>query len=1002
MRLRKDAGGYILPATIFLGLGVSYMSFTFLQFTASTNTELTNQSFEIIAEEAARAGVDYLTGCLQSGAPVAGAGGWSTPHTPDMSCDESQPNPPGTSSNVSASSTPGEWRSTFSVSTPTSAGALGSSYYRAVSTGKVEVFQAGTKVKTVYATKVSNFRVTTELRRTSTGQSITAVRGDENACAIANGKLYCWGRNGSGQLGVGDTANRLTPTLVSPNPGDPLYGKVVTQVNMSDATTCAIANGEPYCWGSNGNQQIGDGTSTQRTIPTRVLGPLATSYVTEVSTAAFNMPFVWLVPPIAANRHSCAISNGVVYCWGSNEYRQLTGGSCFGGWWTFGILTCNFPNQAFPTAIYGYNSGESDSLMYQRKAERVTSASHAGCAVTRGELNCWGVAAPLRGTCTFYFAPAPFPSECANHYENYYSTDYGSRIIDAQTWQGSTDLGCTMANFDFLCFGKTPALSFLWGSAFNEPTSIPTGLTPPDVTDNDNGEISTIPAGLIGNFCVVDSGVGKCTGNQPGTAGGSGLQPLVTTATLPNIGLMNRVPTMIAAGGFYGCTAANGQLFCWGQGATGNLADGGTGNIATPKLTGTTGLTPIGTTEELVGSKRYAANGPISVGGEHACASINGDLYCWGRNDEGQLGMGDNNTILQPTTPPSAVGQVITKVSSGEDHTCAISKGRLYCWGDNDNGQLGIGNNTDTNTPQQVCPTSASPGCSTTLYNKRVTDVSAGDNSTCAVADGRVYCWGSNINGMLGTTGINASYNTPQLANGNGNILNGKVATAISVGVNHVCAIVNADGYCWGSNSDGQIGKSTCVGQCGPTRITDRSPAIPAANNLDTAGVYTAISVGDSYSCAIINSTVSCWGRSDRGQTGTGTTADRTLPTQVNTTYATAISAGRHHACAVLNGDTHCWGERDNGRLGAIYGADQLTPVAATGGAFTDSDGKNVAINVSAGGNTSCSVANAKIICWGNSAFGQTGNLGAPTDVTSPLKTSDYIYQLPYYKGPIY
>jgi alpha-tubulin suppressor-like RCC1 family protein len=91
--------------------------------------------------------------------------------------------------------------------------------------------------------------------------------GDEHTCALKGGQVYCWGYNDYGQLGDGTTTDRTTPTLVA----DGAMGNSgVTAVAAGWYHTCALKGGQVYCWGWNGNGQLGDGTNTNRTTPTLV------------------------------------------------------------------------------------------------------------------------------------------------------------------------------------------------------------------------------------------------------------------------------------------------------------------------------------------------------------------------------------------------------------------------------------------------------------------------------------------------------------------------------------------------------------------------------------------------------------------------------------------------------------------------------------------------------------------------------------------------------------
>ena len=131
------------------------------------------------------------------------------------------------------------------------------------------------------------------------------VPGGIHTCAIdAIAALYCWGTNGNGTIGDGTTIDHFTPILVG-------SGMSFTQIATGTAHTCALSStGAAYCWGRNYAGQLGDGTTTDRTLPTQVLGGLIFNSI----DVGFN--------------HSCAITTaGAAYCWGGDDLGQLGDGT---------------------------------------------------------------------------------------------------------------------------------------------------------------------------------------------------------------------------------------------------------------------------------------------------------------------------------------------------------------------------------------------------------------------------------------------------------------------------------------------------------------------------------------------------------------------------------------------------------------------------------------------------------------------------------------------------
>jgi alpha-tubulin suppressor-like RCC1 family protein len=135
------------------------------------------------------------------------------------------------------------------------------------------------------------------------------VAGAWHTCAHGSGgKVYCWGYNADGQLGDGTDTSRLTPVAVEAPEGVVLSGVVAGAWH-----TCAHGSGgKVYCWGYNGDGQLGDGMSTSRRTPVAVQAPAG----------------VVLSGVVAGSYHTCADgSDGKVYCWGYNADGQLGDGT---------------------------------------------------------------------------------------------------------------------------------------------------------------------------------------------------------------------------------------------------------------------------------------------------------------------------------------------------------------------------------------------------------------------------------------------------------------------------------------------------------------------------------------------------------------------------------------------------------------------------------------------------------------------------------------------------
>jgi len=281
--------------------------------------------------------------------------------------------------------------------------------------------------------------------------------------------------------------------------------------------------------------------------------------------------------------------------------------------------------------------------------------------------------------------------------------------------------------------------------------------------------------------------------------------------------------------------------------------------------------------------------------------------------------------------------------------------------------------------------------------------ISSGSGFTCAILDnGSVSCWGSNSYGQLGD-GTTSDRNVPTPTSTLGE---GRTATQISAGNNHVCAILN-DGSvsCWGNNWYGQLGDGT-GGNYSTDEFHRNKPTQTSSLGIDRSAI--AISAGDGNTCVILDDgSVSCWGTNWAGQLGIGTTGNlfgfqpehafRNSPTPVsNATWndrtAIGISVGSGFTCAILNdGSVSCWGLNEKGQLGDgsgenIYGQNISIPVSTTSFGV----GKT-AVAISSGFNTCVILNDGSVSCWGYNGNGRIGDGSPHPDVVfrnTPTPTS--------------
>jgi alpha-tubulin suppressor-like RCC1 family protein len=335
-------------------------------------------------------------------------------------------------------------------------------------------------------------------------------------------------------------------------------------------------------------------------------------------------------------------------------------------------------------------------------------------------------------------------------------------------------------------------------------------------------------------------------GTDPGTIVNDSLKSTALPCSLLPLRISESLDfATISAGDSTGCAISTaGRAYCWGMGTHGENGNGNTADKTTPSLV-TSGLTFTS----------------ISVGGMHVCAiATGGAAYCWGDDSFGQLG--DARRVSSTTPIPVSGGggpATFASISAGLRHTCALtSDGTAYCWGYNDLGQLGDGSGATTDTPVQVAG------------GFRFTWISAGGDHTCGITtSGAALCWGSNLNGQLGTgTSGDVAFAPVAVAGGlTFTRISASTGTRFKInGRGHTCALTSAGAaYCWGDNTDLQIGTGQFTG--GNGMVT--SPVQVAQGERGAGVTFTSISAGSRHSCAVgSDGNAYCWGSNVMGALG--------------------------------------------------------------------------------------------------------------------------------------
>ena len=292
-------------------------------------------------------------------------------------------------------------------------------------------------------------------------------------------------------------------------------------------------------------------------------------------------------------------------------------------------------------------------------------------------------------------------------------------------------------------------LVYCWGSATDHgqlgPVSPGIGepllesLQPKQIDFGANGGVSAIAAGARHTCAIQPLGDVWCWGDNAQWQVGAGASAIsvVPNAVQGDSGQAAYGIRLVSAGDSHSCVVTgNGEGHCWGANDHGQLGTGITGGVFNKP-------------------QRVQLGAPvtsISGGRSHTCALLVGGVaQCWGANASGQLGNDTGVDSAGPVSPKLEVGLKVLEISAGGDATCAVTDDRfLRCWGDNARGQLGDGSNLPRYSPVLVKG-----------LTSNIRSVTVGVASACAVTlSGKSYCWGQNDQGQLGD-GTNTDRSQP-------------------------------------------------------------------------------------------------------------------------------------------------------------------------------------------------------------------------------------------------
>ncbi len=585
--------------------------------------------------------------------------------------------------------------------------------------------------------------------------------------------LWCWGYGTSGQLGNGLYQSSLIPSQVMSTQGSTIPDNDWIDVAAGREHSCGIrADSTLWCWGINSNGTLGNPSQPSSQLAPIQEGSFATDWV-----------------KVFANYYqTCALkTSGKFSCWGKNNFGQAGNGklSKFG--------------EQLPTPS-ATNEGWSELAL---GIEHVCAISNAN-SIAPNAIACWG-----------------------NAERNYLGSVASETTIPLQVGlaQDWLDVSAGIGYLKEFTLGLRGSLldnnMYGWGSNYygylgNGDLRLVQEQFPVLETNNVITTWKKLSAGGQNACGIQVDDTLHCWGlwwNLPLSTG--------TTASPLQVGTGQWLD--VDSGYSHACGIKfDNSLWCWGESSYGALgADIEKDSTGAAVLDSSGNVIPVVPDTnngvyliQVVNPSITTTWLSVSAGNRFTCAidSLQ-DLYCWGYNRNGKLGVGsittfttDNNKYV-PTKVTTPTGVLWTKVTTANSSACGLTNNgtqNLYCWGSNGYGQLGVSDLVYFQEPLPVNVTRLSTASNAYPWD----DVSSSSYHTCArkadavsTGQGSLWCWGSNDYGELGTGGFQAQYlPSPVLA--------GIQWKNFTTGYNMSCGIKALGNtlWCWGRNYVGQLG----------------------------------------------------------------------------------------------------------------------------------------------------------------------------------------------------
>lgn len=656
----------------------------------------------------------------------------------------------------------------------------------------------------------------------------------------ADGTTSCFGLGAMGVLANGSTASSLVPSVI----GGYFFKKISSGVGL----TCGLTTlDDLYCWGANS---------------AGVIVPSGSSYYS--SPQAVDAGEKYIDVSIGAD-HICGVTQAQrLKCWGSDASGKLGNGS--GGTsgvpgfvdssWTFvsaaasslytcgmtvtGITSC-WGNSWNLELLVNSSSGhiQSPAGMPVDPLTKIDAGSGFFCGLkSGGELICWG-------------------NSLNYHFGN--ETAYSGNIKPQRLFESLLFKDVQLAG-DRACAITSDDKLYCWGGSYKEPRYIAEGVRVKKVVLSEAGSCAMT---LDNNWiCWGPVSMGASASQVSYLSKSYSLTPTQVETSVEKI-LNQRCYKTIS-----------GVEKCWGAVNT-HFNFNQNRSVAAEK-------------SALL--KNTAFNFDTT---SYGC-QINdaGNVECWGTTADGQMGIGYSSTSSKISYPLLVDrGVVYSKIASSSNRfNCGVTNdGKMKCWGNNSNGQLGNGNRVSSIMPVHVD--------TSTTYK----DVVVSQETTCGLTvPGKIRCWGYNSSGGVGVNSTTSYFTSAQ------EVLGTYKRVFATNASQHICAIDDVDKLmCWGANTQSQV-----KGGVG-------SP-VRAPIDVMPGTTFKTASVGLFHTCAIsMADDLYCWGYNFDGQLGDGSQSNRTTPTLIDSgTKYKEVAAVEAGTCGITTSNVlKCWGRNWDGSL---------------------------------------------------------------------------------------